>query len=356
VSAATARVFAEATRFVEDVMLLVTPAGEILAGNRAAATELGLQLTVQPNRRLAELLPQGAEESLREALRVFSGSTEPSPATLILRTAGDDGGTRHYRCDGLLFRPGSDDPPLLQLRLRPKEKAVRSFALLTRQIDDLNREILARKRFEADLGEALEAQGHLLRELQHRVGNTIQVILSLLNRELRQAGKTMPTARLRSFAARIQAIGFVQKQMAAAADLSRVEVGRLVRDIAGYLHPLRGIQGTAIEVTVEPIHLLVEVATPLALALTECLSRIEPGDRAAPSAAGIRIEGRRLVSPARLALSITWRAASKEPWAYASDPLLAAIVTQMGGLLVAKAEEDAHRLTFTLPVPYQDGG
>jgi hypothetical protein len=356
VSAATARVFAEATRFIEDVMLLVTPAGEILAGNRAAAAEFGLQLAVQPNRQLAELMPQGAEESLREALRVFSGSAEPSPAILVLRTARDDGGTRHYRCDGSLFRPGSDDPPLLQLRLRPKEKAVRSFALLTRQIEDLNREILARKRFETDLGEALEAQGHLLRELQHRVGNTIQVILSLLNRELRQAGKTMPTARLRGFAARVQSIGFVQKQMAAAADLSRVEVGRLVRDIAGYLHPLRGVGGTVVEVTVEPIHLLVEVATPLALALTECLSRIEPGNQTASGTAGIRIEGSRLVSPARLALSITWRAASEEPWAYASNPLLAAIVTQMSGSLVAEVNEDVHRLTFTIPVLCQDEG
>ena len=169
-----------------------------------------------------------------------------------------------------------------------------------------------RKRYAAELSEALRAQDLLLRELQHRVRNTIQLFLSLLNRESRRSGHG--GADLRALAARFHAVGFVQKQVGSAADLSRVEVGELVRDILEYLHPMMAAD-VAFTVDIEPVDLPVEVATPLALLLNECLARIgsvaSPGSRVrgaapAPRAAragdaaarrrrGFRVAGRRPV-------------------------------------------------------------
>lgn len=344
-SGAAARIFAEATRLIGDAMLLVTPAGMILAANRAAIAELGLDPRALPGCQLADLVARQEDGRLQEMLRFLSGSREPQPVTLALRTEAEGPGVRHYRCDGALFQPEPDSPRLLQLRLRPKEEAIRSFALLTRQIDHLNREIIARRRFETDLREALEAQSQLLRELQHRVGNTLQVILSLLNRELRQAGEAVPALRLRTLVARVQAIGFVQKQIVKATDIWQVEVARLVRDIADYLYPSTGSRNTAIDVDVEPTLLPIEVATPLALVLTDCLSRIGP--------ARMLIEGQRRASPAQLALSITWSAQSEAFAMPAADPFLAATLGQMRGALLATAEKgtDTHRLTLEIPIP-----
>jgi hypothetical protein len=178
-----ARIFAEATRLVDDAMLLTSPAGEVAAANRALHAEFGFGWIGGPAR-LGDVLTARDGEALVDFLRRCSGSAEPLIGTLVRKpTPGQT--ARAYRCDGALFRNAADAPPLLQLRLRPKDQATRSFALLTHQIAELNREILARKRFAADLADALETRTLLVQELQHRVRNNLQLVLSLLRREIR---------------------------------------------------------------------------------------------------------------------------------------------------------------------------
>jgi hypothetical protein len=335
-----ARAFAEATSEVEDAMLLVTFAGEVVAANRTALAEFGIGGPGTPGR-LGDLLPDGADR-LAEFLRRCSGSKEPTPTVLALRTR-DGGDARDFRCDGALFRPEPEHPPLLKLRLRPREIASRSFALLARQVDELNREIDMRRRYAAELTEALQAQDLLLQELQHRVRNTIQLFVSLVNRESRRSGNG--AADLRALAARFHAVGFVQKQVASAADLCRVEVGELVRDILGYLHPPIG-SDPVFAVDVDHVELPVEVATPLALLLNECLTRV--GSVTSPR--GGRVEGRRGLS-ARLVLSVARPGAAEAFALLAGDRFVAMLAAQIDGSMVSTLDGDVPGIAFELPFP-----
>jgi hypothetical protein len=336
-----ARAFAEATSELDDAMLLVTPSGEVVAANRAAqaAFELGSR---QVPARLGDLV-QNDTGRLTDFLRRCSGSKEPTPSVLTLCTR-DGCGTRDFRCDGALYRPEPDEPPLLRLRLRPKDGASQSFALLTRQLDELNREIDLRKRNAAELNEALRAQNLLLRELQHRVRNTIQLFLSLLNREGRRAGRG--AVDLRALAARFHAVGFVQKQVGSASDLSRVEVSQLVRDIVGHWHPPLG-SDAAFPVDVEPVELPIETATPLALLLNECLAR--SGPRTAPTT-GDRVEGRR-ISPERFVLSVMLSGAADSLPALVRDQFMAMLAIQLDGSMTCDFDGSMPRLSIELPIP-----
>lgn len=321
-------------------MLLVTSAGEIIAANPVALAEFRI---VDPAKagRLGDLLQDGADR-LVEFLRRCSGSKESIPTTLRFLTR-DECGFQDFRCDGALFWPQQDQPPLLRLQLRRKETAVQSFALLTRQIDELNREIDRRKRYERELSEALQAQGLLLRELQHRVRNTIQLFLSLLNRESRRAGSG--TGDWRALAAKYQAVGFVQKQVSSAADLSRVEVGRVVRDILEYLHPSARVD-PHFQPGLEHIELPIEVATPFALLITECLVR--SGAVNSPQrGSGIKLER---IQPERLLLSMAQPGAADVFLVLARDQFIIMLAAQMNGSVACDFDGDIPRIVVELAV------
>jgi hypothetical protein len=339
-----ARIFNEATSEVEDAMLLVTPDGEIVAANRAALVEFQIADPATAGR-LSDLLQDDADR-VADFLRRCSGSKESIPASLTCRPR--DGFDSHeFRCDGALFWPEPEEPPLLKLRLRRKEAASRSFALLTQQIDELNREITSRKRYEIELSEALREQALLLRELQHRVRNTIQLFLSLLNRESRRAGSG--AVDWRSLAAKYQAVGIVQKQVSSAADLSRVEVGRVVRDILEYLHPSTQAD-PSIQPDLEHIELPIEVATPLALLFTECLVRSDVAS--SPQwKNGIKLQR---IRPGRLVLSIVQPGASDIFLILARDQLVVTLAAQMDGSVAYASDGDIPRIVVELPIPGED--
>jgi two-component sensor histidine kinase len=343
-----ARIFAEATRLVDDAMLLTSPAGEVAAANRAAAAEFGFDLDRGPVH-LGDVLTARDGEAPVDFLRRCSGSTEPLIGTLV-RKPTPDHTARAYRCDGALFRNNADTPPLLQLRLRPKDEATRSFALLTHQIAELNREISARKQFQADLADALEARTLLVQELQHRVRNNLQLVLSLLRREirLRRDGHT-GAAGLQALAMRIDALGFVQKQVAIATDISNVALDRLVTDIASSL--VGGAAGQAamnIEVDIEQVTLPVPLANPLALLLTECLDAVRrsgsPGQR-------IRIQGRRVESSGIFTLTIAAGGALTTVEGLPGDAFLRLLAAQMRSSLTVHETDGMVRAEIKIPLP-----
>ena len=136
----------------------------------------------------------------------------------------------------------------------------------------------------------------------------------------------------------------MQKQVGSAADLSRVEVGELVRDILDYLHPMMAAD-VAFTVDIEPVDLPVEVATPLALLLNECLARI--GSVASP---GSRVEGRRL-RPGRLALAMLQPGAAEAFALLESDRFIAMLVAQIDGSMTRIGDGDRPELAIELPIP-----
>ncbi len=337
-----ARAFAETANAVDDAMLLVTPTGEILSANRAAIAAFEAAPLAAPAQ-LGDLI---ADEPVRliAFLRQCSGTKESIPTVLAFKAPGWDG-TREFRLDGALFMPQPGMAPLIRLRLRPKEQASRSFGLLARQVDELNREIERRRRYEAELSEAMRRQAALLRELQHRVRNTIQLFLGLLNREARRADRG--EARFGELAARFHAVGFVQKQVgSSSADLDRVDVRHLVGDIVRYHHPATGGE-TEFEVDVERVELPVEVATPLALMLNECLAATRPR-------LGGWVEGHRSEA-GYLVLSVAQDGAADAFSKKVRDPFIALLAAQLRGSMACEPGPRGTTIVVEFPIPELHG-
>lgn len=148
-------------------MLLVETDGRITAVNGAAARLLASSARDLTGRSLKELV-NGDARSLNEYLRACARSRQLLPGAFGL--CAGDGSKLKLRADGAVYRPPSEGAPaLVTLRLRPKDHAVDRFALLNRQIDDLNREI-RRRRFAE---EELDAQRRWLEVTLSSIGDAM---------------------------------------------------------------------------------------------------------------------------------------------------------------------------------------
>jgi PAS domain S-box-containing protein len=97
------------------------------------------------------------------------------------------------------------------------------------------RDVTERKRAEAAITASYREKVVLLREIQNRVRNNMQIVLSLLNH---QAGAVTDPVLHRAFMAsrdRIKAISLVQEKLYRAADLSRIDFADYVQNLTVHL-------------------------------------------------------------------------------------------------------------------------
>jgi two-component system, sensor histidine kinase PdtaS len=118
----------------------------------------------------------------------------------------------------------------------------------------------------------------LFRELQHRVGNNLQMIAAVLSLQMR--GLKEPDARraLADASSRLKVIGNIQRQLYRPGG-EQVELGEFVRDVAEQTVETNARPGIAIEIDVQSGLLLPpETALPMALILSEAIvNSIEHG-------------------------------------------------------------------------------
>jgi two-component sensor histidine kinase len=141
-------------------------------------------------------------------LRRASGSSSPHIGALKLRT---EGHVEQYRAFGARVPAPAYDQTMVVLRLLPAEND--RFSVLDRRARQIDRELRERIKENALLAEALEEKRVLVRELQHRVKNNIQQMLSLINfaaadRQTPEVDELVSSAagRLRAMAATQEAI------------------------------------------------------------------------------------------------------------------------------------------------------
>ncbi len=141
-------------------------------------------------------------DTLSEYLRRAGRSTSPHAGSLSLDR---DGKVDRFRAMAARLQLGDAPEALLIIRL----KQVRDdhFDVLSARVRDLDKKLLARLRENALLQEALDENTVLLRELQHRVKNNIQQMLTLIrmsgaNRKTPEVKEVVETAsrRLRAMA------------------------------------------------------------------------------------------------------------------------------------------------------------
>jgi two-component sensor histidine kinase len=111
----------------------------------------------------------------------------------------------------------------------------------------------------------------LMRELQHRVKNNLQLITALIRLEARSAveGETVALARL---ASRIDALTVLYRTLSAEDAASEIDLGQYLSDVATSVMEVNATPGVAIEIEASFCPLSINVAMPAGLLVNEMLT------------------------------------------------------------------------------------
>jgi two-component system, sensor histidine kinase PdtaS len=125
----------------------------------------------------------------------------------------------------------------------------------------------------------------LLREADHRIKNSLQIVASLIDRQAQSAAGAAARDELRDASARVRSIACIHNAVQDCAGEDLVDLGGLVASIGNSLQAMTGHAGAiTIVVSTEPIQASVSLARPILLVVNElvvnALRHAFPGNRA----------------------------------------------------------------------------
>jgi two-component sensor histidine kinase len=127
------------------------------------------------------------------------------------------------------------------------------------------------ERYEGNLKTALERQQVLLREITHRVKNSLAVVASMLKLQASEAGDPTLTSQLEDAASRVSAVAKVHEHIQQAMGPHRLDLGMYVTDICRDLN--QAVPLYRIEAAAEPgIDITTDRAVPIALMINELVT------------------------------------------------------------------------------------
>lgn len=138
-----------------------------------------------------------------------------------------------------------------------------------------------------------EERAVLLREVNHRVKNNLQVISSLMNLQARQSVDLATRAALDDAQARVRSIAVIHEMLYQTPDLARVDMHEYVTRLARLLgHSFGALRAghLTLEVHCESVVLPVDQAVPCGLILNELLTNAFKHAFRSPATEGARIE------------------------------------------------------------------
>lgn len=135
-------------------------------------------------------------------------------------------------------------------------------------------DITDRKAAEAALRASLAEKEVLLREVHHRVKNTLQIVASLLNLEASRASAPEAQAVLRDTRARVQAMALLHEALYRSTTLAQIDLAAYVPELVRHLQRSVGDPAgrVAVEAQVAAPGLPLEQAAPCGLVINELVS------------------------------------------------------------------------------------
>ena len=122
-----------------------------------------------------------------------------------------------------------------------------------------------------ELEAALARQDALLREVDHRVKNNLQLISSLMLLQSRRLEDEAARQALKTMLERVNAVASVHRRLLHGDDSHNFEVADFIRDLAGDLALAAGRDDVRITLDLSPVALPPSMAAPFALVLNELL-------------------------------------------------------------------------------------
>jgi two-component sensor histidine kinase len=134
---------------------------------------------------------------------------------------------------------------------------------LTNVPPDVERDELERKLHQKDL---------LLRELQHRVSNNLQMITALIRMEARSAGSDDRVRQFDRLAGRVNALAVLYRSLSDAPAEDSVDLGAYLSEIASAVMRAHSSEGIRLDLKVDSWPCYVNVAMPTGLVVNELLT------------------------------------------------------------------------------------
>lgn len=123
-----------------------------------------------------------------------------------------------------------------------------------------------------DLQESMTRQKRLARELNHRVKNNLQVVISLLSVQGRTRPRQSAPAALADARLRVGALALVHRLLYETDELAEVSAERLIGELCRLVEQHHGPEDVRMECDIAPVFLGIDSAVPLTLWTVEVLS------------------------------------------------------------------------------------
>jgi two-component sensor histidine kinase len=159
---------------------------------------------------------------------------------------------------------------LAQLLANQAASAVENARLYQRA----QQEIAERMRAEEQIKASLKEKELLLKEIHHRVKNNLQVISSLLNLQSKDIQDPSTLEMFRESQNRVRSMALIHEKLYRSDDLSRIDFGEYVRNLAAFLvRSYRANTGPiALTVNAHDTYLGIDNAVPCGLIINELVS------------------------------------------------------------------------------------
>lgn len=124
----------------------------------------------------------------------------------------------------------------------------------------------------ADLQAVIQEQDTLLRELQHRVTNNLQMITAIIRLESRTIPDSASTERFDRLAGRIESLSLLYRSLSETPDQTTIDLGIYLSEIASAVMRAHAVEGIHLDLQVDTWPVSVNVAMPAGLVVNELLT------------------------------------------------------------------------------------
>jgi PAS domain S-box-containing protein len=234
-----------------DAMIVIDDSGTITLANTMAVRMFGYQQSTLVGACIDRLVP----EPSRAAHAAYRRSYIEQPRA---RAMGEGRELLGLRSDGSVFP--------VEISLNSLESSGRTLVVSS------VRDITARRAAEQRLQASLQEKELLLKEIHHRVKNNLQVVASMLTLQAELASDADARSMLEASRQRVSSMALVHEKLYGAADLRRMNLRDLIRDIATML--IAGSGGISLQMRPggEPIVVDIETAFPASLIANELVT------------------------------------------------------------------------------------
>lgn len=120
--------------------------------------------------------------------------------------------------------------------------------------------------------ERIREKDTLLREIQHRVKNNLQMITALIRLEARQSSDLEDEARFKRLASRVEALALLYQALAKDTHSEEVDLGAYLSQIASAVMQAQATEGIRLDLRVDAWPVSVNIAMPTGLVVNELMT------------------------------------------------------------------------------------